>query len=159
MQFDILKSKAMVDDVLKNIQNAFSLPSLFIIIANLLSCGIVIAWFLSYDFENFEYYMIIRSVFTGVNSFGCLIYVIWIAGGLPIQLQNLKEAFFEKAHSRLLLTRNLEESKLKTELLEQPDFLFTGCDILSYKRSTVLALLGTLLTYTVLIVSTKQASH
>lgn len=70
-QFDILKTKAVVDDALKNIQKAFSLLYLFIIISNLLSCGIVIAWFLSSSFENFIFFMLIQPVIIAVNCYTC----------------------------------------------------------------------------------------
>ncbi|GIY58120.1 uncharacterized protein CDAR_431821 [Caerostris darwini] len=157
-QISILRRKAMVDCVLNNIQNIFSVPIFFMLIANLLSCGIVIIWTLQYNFEEYRLYMAVRSVFFAINSFGSMAAVLWVAGQVPIQLQKLKESFYEKAHLRLISVCDLDEPQFKRELLEKPDFVLTGCDIISLRRSTVLGVFGTLLTYTVLLVSIKGDS-
>ncbi|GIY31007.1 uncharacterized protein CDAR_273631 [Caerostris darwini] len=154
-QIYILRRKAKVDGVLNNIQNVFSVPIFFMLIANLSSCAIVVAWILEYSLKEYQSFMIIGTVFFVINSFSSMTAVLWMAGQVPIQLQKLKESFYEKAHLRLISVCDLNEPQYKKELLEKPDFVLTGCDIISLRRSTILGVFGTLLTYTVLAVSIK----
>ncbi|GFU09683.1 uncharacterized protein NPIL_325911 [Nephila pilipes] len=155
-QIDVFRHKARIDDVLENLQAIFSLPSFLIIVANFLSCGSIVGWFLHFSLGSYEPFMIVESVFNGFNAFGCLVTVLWTAGSLPIRMQKLKEAFHNKSHLRLFTMQNFEESQLRRELFEKPDFVFTGCDMISYRRSSVLAAIGTLLTYTVLVITSKS---
>ncbi|GFT19407.1 uncharacterized protein NPIL_408901 [Nephila pilipes] len=157
-QIDILRRKARIDDVLDSIQHLFSSPSFFIIVTNFLSCGNVIGWYLYYDLGDYRAYMFIESLIYGVNGFGCLICILWMAGSVSVYMQNLKEAFHRKAHLRAILLHRMQEPQLKRELFEKPDFTFTACDIISMKKSTILAVIGTLLTYTVLIINVKNQS-
>ncbi|GFT19409.1 uncharacterized protein NPIL_408911 [Nephila pilipes] len=154
-QMGILKRKMSIDKVLENIQETFSWPSFFIIASNFSSCITVIGWFLYYDLKTYHTRTITESIFFGVSAFGSLAYILWVTGNVPISIKKLKDAFYEKAHLRLLILRNLEESQLKRELLEKPEFVLTACDIISLKRSTVLSVFGTLLTYTVLMINVK----
>ncbi|GIY16930.1 uncharacterized protein CEXT_30721 [Caerostris extrusa] len=129
--------------------------NIFMFIANLSSCGIVVAWILEYSLKEYQSFMIIGTVFFVINSFSSMTAVLWMAGQVPIQLQKLKESFYEKAHLRLISVCDLDEPQFKKELMEKPDFVLTGCEIISLRRSTVLGVFGTLLTYTVLAVSIK----
>ncbi|GIY58119.1 uncharacterized protein CDAR_431811 [Caerostris darwini] len=137
-QIYILRRKAIMDGVLNNIQNIFSVPIFFMLIANLLSCGTVVVWILQFNFEEYRLYMVIGSVLFAINSFSSMTAVLLMAGQVPIQLQKLKESFYEKAHLRLISVCDLNEPQYKKELLEKPDFVLTGCDIISLRRSTVL---------------------
>ncbi|GFR02197.1 uncharacterized protein TNCT_410941 [Trichonephila clavata] len=155
-QMNILKHKAKIDEILSNIQDIFSVPTFFIIITNLLTCGVVIGWLLNLDFSNIRLSDTIESAFHGVIEFSSLITVPWVASEMSIHLEKLKAAFYDKLRLRLLYTGNLEEPQPKKETLGKLDFTFTGCDIISFKRSTILALCGTLLTYTILVVNQKD---
>ncbi|GIY29486.1 uncharacterized protein CDAR_534171 [Caerostris darwini] len=155
-QLDILRRKAKIDDILEKIQAIFSLPAFFLIAGNFLSCGSVIGKHLYFGKEMYRSYHMKESVFYGISSFFCLTIILWVAGGVPIQVQKLKEAFYKKEHLRLLTITDFDEPTLKKGLFEDTDFVFTGCDIISFKRSTILALFGALLTYTVLAVSTTH---
>ncbi|GFT99483.1 uncharacterized protein NPIL_593431 [Nephila pilipes] len=96
---------------------------------------------------------LISWTFYATNSFGSLIAILWIAGGVPIALDTFKDEFFKTAHHKMLLSSLPEEPKLEKWLFHKPDFVFTGCDIFSYRRSSILAVVGTLLTYTFLIIN------
>ncbi|GFS46020.1 uncharacterized protein NPIL_73061 [Nephila pilipes] len=155
-QIDILDRKARIDDVLENIQDVFSLPAFFVVAANFTSCMTIIGWFLHIDLANYHAHMFAQTVFLAINSFGCLTFLLWIASCVPIQMQKLKEAFYKKAHLRLITYRDLGEPQLKTELFQKPDFTFTGWDLIPFKRSTLVAVFGTLLSYTVLLVANSS---
>ncbi|GFX66481.1 uncharacterized protein TNCV_1291621 [Trichonephila clavipes] len=151
-QISILRSKAKMDDLLELVQKVFSVPTFFLIIANFVSCYRIIGWnFVTY----WEEVRVIHSVLYGATSFICLIGVLWVAGGLPVEVASLKKKYYKKAHLRIIFVTTSKEHRLKQELLEEPEFCFTGWDILPYKRSSILAIIGALLTYTALVFTVK----
>ncbi|GFY48346.1 uncharacterized protein TNIN_50531 [Trichonephila inaurata madagascariensis] len=91
--------------------------------------------------------------FYATNSFGSLTAILWIAGGIPIALDRLKDEYFKKAHQKMLLASIPEEPKLEKWLFDRPEFVLTGCNIFSYRRNSLLAVVGTLLTYTFLVIN------
>ncbi|KAF8787383.1 hypothetical protein HNY73_008986 [Argiope bruennichi] len=155
IQVNILKRKTLIQDILLDIQDIFSVPIFLIIIGNVLMCSSITGWFLIHDWSEAGDVWKIKSAFYVINGFMNLTATLWAASGLNISMNKFKEIFHQKTHKRLLLYDTKEELYLKRDLLEEPDFLLTGCDILSFKRSTILTLLGTLLTYTVLIMNTN----
>ncbi|KAF8797232.1 hypothetical protein HNY73_001517 [Argiope bruennichi] len=148
----ILQRKAKIDELLDNIQSAFSLPIFFIIIVNLLSCATSMGWFLHYEWNNFTADLIIQVGIYFTNGFCVLSTVLWTAGGIPICLENLKNEFYKKSHQRFISKRNLDEIQIRRELFEKQDFIFSACNIVPLRRSTLLATIGSLLTYTILVV-------
>ncbi|GIX78355.1 uncharacterized protein CEXT_98481 [Caerostris extrusa] len=150
---EILKSKSRIDDILDAIQDIFSLPTFIIVVANLLNCFSVLSAYLD------KYSMLMSggiSVITEwtlytVNSLGCLIAVLWIAGDIPVEEYKFKNTLQKKINMRLLFAGNSEKFKSEKLLLLKQDFVFTGLDILSYRRSSIFTLFGALMTYTVLI--------
>ncbi|GFU33339.1 uncharacterized protein NPIL_173861 [Nephila pilipes] len=153
-QLDILKSKAKVYDVLLKIESAFSMPIFLTIIANAFMCSSLIGWFFFYNWSEFPLMIKLECGYFGLSSFLCVVLLLWMAGRLPIALSRFKETFHQKTHNRLLSVCVLEESHLKRDLFNEPDFVLTGCNILPLKRSTIVGLAGTLLTYTVLAMNT-----
>ncbi|GFU47387.1 uncharacterized protein NPIL_82401 [Nephila pilipes] len=155
-QMEILRRQTKINNILESIQEIFSLPSFFIFATHFMSCANIIGWLLCFDLASYKPHMFTQSIFFGVNAFGCLVAILWIVGGLPVQMQKLKEAFYKKAHLRLLILGNLEEPQLKREFFDMPEFVFTGCEVISFRRRTILAFFGTLLTYTVLVINMKD---
>ncbi|GFU47406.1 uncharacterized protein NPIL_82501 [Nephila pilipes] len=155
-QMDILKRKSKIDDIFQSIQYIFSVPSFFLAVVNLFMCSSMIGWLLSEGTATLQPFAIWEMVFYIVIDFSSLFIVLWIAGGTPIELKNLKYEFDRKIRLRLLHAEYHEETPPKSELFGQSDFSFSGCDIISIKRSTILALTGTLITYTFLVMSTMN---
>ncbi|GIY26924.1 uncharacterized protein CDAR_549631 [Caerostris darwini] len=157
VQFDILKRKSKVDDILEDLENIFSKPSLFLIMLNFVTCvyhlGIILVVPWRYR------HMLIESLFYSTVHFICVTAVFWSAGSVPVALNKLNRCFYKKAHSRLLLVRTSEGRKLKRELFEKPEFALTGCDVIIYKRSSILAFVGTLLTYSIITMDIKYKNH
>ncbi|GFS51213.1 uncharacterized protein TNIN_486081 [Trichonephila inaurata madagascariensis] len=115
-------------------------------------CGSVTGWFLIESWNDSLFPWKAETIFYGINAFLCVVSILWVAGALPIQMNKFKETFHSKTHARLLYYHTKDEMYLKRDLNE-PDFALTGCEMISYKRSTILAFIGTLLTYTVLVVN------
>ncbi|KAF8787980.1 hypothetical protein HNY73_009523 [Argiope bruennichi] len=149
-QLNILTRKAHVDNIILDIQATLSLPVFFIIIANTLMFCSIIGWFLEKSWRSSDHFWKMESSFFVLNSVWCVTSVLWISGGLPIEVSKFKQTFHRKTHARCLVLKTLDEADLKRDLFYDEDSLMMGCDILSYKRSTLFALIGTVFTYTIL---------
>ncbi|GFR19948.1 uncharacterized protein TNCT_165151 [Trichonephila clavata] len=147
-QIHILKQKARVDDILEKLQDIFSLPSFFVILSNFLTCCSTLGIILTGHPSKIT---LVTAVFVGIPNLVSLVVVLWVAGGLPVEQDKLKDAFFKRAHYRYLLVLSSEEQQFKREILDKPDFVLNGCNIFSYTRNSFLTLIGTLLTYALLI--------
>ncbi|GFU71877.1 uncharacterized protein TNCV_1628181 [Trichonephila clavipes] len=151
-KFEILIHKAKIDEIFNDIENVFSLPSLLIIIANLSTCACILALYLRIDeWEGNIKLKYAEWAFYVLNSSACLIIMLWTAGGIPIQERRFKDVFYQKSQSRMICTGYPKEPRVERWLLDKPDFVFTGWGILSYRRSTLFAVVGTLITYTMLV--------
>ncbi|GFT76385.1 uncharacterized protein NPIL_298341 [Nephila pilipes] len=152
-QLHILKERAKICRVLQNIQTIFSLPMFLIIVANCLMCstllgGVLIKIEFAEDLTIFIFYFF--------NDILCVITALWVAGSVPVDISRFKETFHQMTHERLLYHHATEnELQLKIDLFNEPDFVLTGCNILPFRRSTILTVIGTLLTYTVLVANTN----
>ncbi|GFR05972.1 hypothetical protein TNCT_668841 [Trichonephila clavata] len=87
-----------------------------------------------------------------INSLGCLVAVLWIAGEVTVTDQKFKESFHRKSKLRMFLDVTPTEPRLERWLFDKADFVFNGWGILPYQRVTAFALIGALVTYTVLVV-------
>ncbi|GFU33640.1 uncharacterized protein NPIL_113521 [Nephila pilipes] len=153
-RFEILKRKTEIDETLSCIEDIFSKPSFFILVANLFICFCTLFFYLhSRKREDILLSLYSEWALHALNSLGCLILFIWIAGEIPIKERKFKEIFYQKTQSRMYTTETAEELRMEKWLLYKPDFVFTGWDILPFRRSTVFAVLGTLITYTVLVLN------
>ncbi|GFT43925.1 uncharacterized protein NPIL_386651 [Nephila pilipes] len=152
-QRDILRRKAKIDDILDIIQEIFSVPSFFFILGYFISCCRALAWSLTHRAKTpIEILILIDGVIILIS----LSATLWVSGELPENINKLKEAFYKETHRRIIFVGTSGELDLRKELLDKPDFVLTGCGILFYRKFSILAVIGTLLTYTVLVVSTTQ---
>ncbi|GFQ85604.1 uncharacterized protein TNCT_707761 [Trichonephila clavata] len=147
-QIEILRQKAKIDDIVETLQDIFSLPSFFVIMTHLFTCGSHLGINL---IGNHSKIVIVKAVFYGMTNLVSLVVVLWIAGSLPVDQNKLKSAFYKKVHSRFLRVPILEERYCKREILDKADFVLNGCSVFPYTRNSILALIGTLLTYSLLI--------
>ncbi|GBM79019.1 hypothetical protein AVEN_23060-1 [Araneus ventricosus] len=155
-QINILRCVSKIDDILESVQEVFSVPSLFLIAANFLSCMYALGMFL--DVVPYSEYILFITDFLlyGGISFTAWTFILWAAGGLPVKMDELKKSFHKKAQLRLIFRSTLSEQQIIREMFVKRQFSFTACDLFSYRRSTILALLGTLLTYAFLVFSSHH---
>ncbi|KAF8792210.1 hypothetical protein HNY73_003837 [Argiope bruennichi] len=139
-----------IDKFLDEIQATFSIPSFVVIASRFLSCS------QEFGEESYKSPDLIATAINVIASSTSMIAILWTAGGISVALRLLKESFYRKAHSRYISHQITKELHIKRELLEKPDFAFSGCDIMSYSRSSILVIAGTLLTYSVLVVQTSK---
>ncbi|GFS87192.1 uncharacterized protein NPIL_265501 [Nephila pilipes] len=88
-----------------------------------------------------------------MNTFCGLVAILWKAGSLPIEAEKLKKTFRRKCRKKFLSEKKVREIQFQTDLIDTTDFAMSGCNVIYFYRSTLLALAGTILTYTVLLIS------
>ncbi|KAF8787282.1 hypothetical protein HNY73_008897 [Argiope bruennichi] len=150
-QFDILRQKEKLDSILDRTESIFSLSSFLIIITNILSCSSILGTTLLG--ADLQLHVVTQWLFYTIGVFGCLLTVFWVAGGISIELKEFKDAYYNKACARMLKSGIPEEPRMERWVLDKPDFVLTGYGIFSYTRNTLLAMVGALLTYTILVVN------
>ncbi|GFY76006.1 uncharacterized protein TNIN_213431 [Trichonephila inaurata madagascariensis] len=126
-QIDILRQKAKIDDIIEELQNIFSLPSFFMIVSNLFVCSSILGIILTGIHSEL---IIVNAVFFCIPNLICIIVVLWVAGGLPVEQHKLKGAYYKRAHSRFLIVMTSEKPQYKKEILDKPDFELNGLAVL-----------------------------
>ncbi|GFQ76005.1 uncharacterized protein TNCT_501051 [Trichonephila clavata] len=96
-QLDILRQKAKIDEIFENLQDIFSKPSVFVTITHLLTCCSFAG--MGMVGGSFSKTNAVKAVFYSLPNFVSLIALLSIAGGLPVEQNKLKSAFYKKAHS------------------------------------------------------------
>ncbi|KAG8199762.1 hypothetical protein JTE90_000855 [Oedothorax gibbosus] len=86
--------------------------------------------------------------------------MFWVAGGIPLEIKQLRKAFTEKSKERALLGFALELTAPERIQTQNEDFKLSGCGLLFFRRSSILGVLGSILTYGLLIMSIEiRQSH
>ncbi|GFW71410.1 uncharacterized protein TNCV_538281 [Trichonephila clavipes] len=154
-QRNILKKRVKILKLLLKIKDTFSLSVFFILIAHTTMCSSIVGWFLVQQWDKSEYYWKLEAPYFSLSSIFCVISVLWVAGDIPVELNAFKETFYQKTHQRLLFFNIRDELFLKRDLFNEPEFVFSGCEMISFRRSTILTIIGTLITYTLLVMDNK----
>ncbi|GBN90259.1 hypothetical protein AVEN_54753-1 [Araneus ventricosus] len=151
-QVDILRRKRNVEDILNILQNLFYSSSFFICMANFCCCCTQIGWVVGiYRLEN-VWTMLTLFFLQLACSAASLLACFWVAGGLPIQMQAFIKEFQQKIEHRLMLRGREDEVNFGGRLDERSVFVLSGYDIIHFKRSSILALAASVLTYTLLLI-------
>ncbi|KAG8199764.1 hypothetical protein JTE90_000857 [Oedothorax gibbosus] len=77
--------------------------------------------------------------------------MFWVAGGIPLQIKQFRKAFTEKSKERALLGFALELTVPEKIQTENEDFELSGCGLLFFRRSSILGVIGSILTYGLLV--------
>ncbi|KAG8199765.1 hypothetical protein JTE90_000858 [Oedothorax gibbosus] len=77
--------------------------------------------------------------------------MFWVAGGIPLQIKKLRKAFAEKSKERDLLGFASESTVSENIPIENEDFELSGCGLLFFRRSSILGVIGSILTYGLLV--------
>lgn len=153
VQMDILKSKSKITKVLRDLQNSFSLASLLVCLAGFSACCSVVGCFVAYTIGDMSPVMVGDLAYTACHSVVSVSLVVWTAGQVPVETAAFKSAFREKIEGRAFLgiAENADRG-----LFEMENFVLAGGHVISFKRSLILTFMGTMLTYTFLLISSEQ---
>ncbi|GBO44682.1 hypothetical protein AVEN_89419-1, partial [Araneus ventricosus] len=138
-QKDILKQQSRLADVVQLMQKVFSVPSFLISVASFSSCIIVIAIMVNNLFQGMSYAALIQWIFMITHSFGGLLACLWMAGRLPMEAEILRTEFRKKMRQRLLSVGKSDGIRFENELVENSNFVLSGCGIVYFQRSSIAA--------------------
>ncbi|KAG8178658.1 hypothetical protein JTE90_025582 [Oedothorax gibbosus] len=155
IQKEILKRFIEIESCIISFQTIFSVPSLLMFAAHFSCCSAVLGLVVTGTFLNMPRIYIIYHTTSIFNSLSFLMASMWFAGGVPLAMDNFKAAFSRKTQENLLLVASERESVLGRGLYERPSLVLSGCGILFFTRNSMLVVLGTLLTYTILLLSNQ----
>ncbi|GFX01051.1 uncharacterized protein TNCV_4580171 [Trichonephila clavipes] len=154
-QRNILRKRVKIYNLLLKIKDTFSLSVFFILIAHIAMCSGITGWLLVKQWDEANYFWKVETPYFAISSVLCVVSVLWVAGSIPVELSAFKETFYQKTHRRLLYFNMRDELFLKTDLFHEPEFVFSGCEMISFRRGTILTIIGTSFTYTMLIIDKK----
>lgn len=149
-QVAILKMKDKMDDAFRGMHSVFSVPSFCVLVAHFCFCCSLLGWVMLGREHATNLKWVLHMVFFGLNSLVSLVVILWVVGGVPMEMEKFRLAFKNKIHKRRLSS---EKTNFEDWLDDGGDFVFSGCDILCYRRSSILTLVGTILTYTLLLLN------
>ncbi|KAF8781476.1 hypothetical protein HNY73_011867 [Argiope bruennichi] len=148
-QADIIKRRQRIDEALLSMQNVFYFPSFLACAANFCGCCTVVGQILRSD--KYGDFIMIAFYAYFLANISSLLMCLWTAGGIPIELETFNKEFRTKIHQRVLVEGKEDEIDFEKHINDRSIFVLTGCDIIHFKRSDILILAGTILTYTLLI--------
>ncbi|KAF8781707.1 hypothetical protein HNY73_012077 [Argiope bruennichi] len=153
-QADILQRYSRLNDIVDVMKMVFSVPLFFICVSHFGFSIIILGGIIlnGYMFAG-NYLMLIRKVMILLSTFAGLLAFLWIAGGLPDEEERMKDAFQRKIQKRRISQPISNEICLKKYMSEKTNFVFSMCNIIHFRRSSIAALAGTILTYTIVLVS------
>lgn len=155
-QIEILSLNTRNVNLLNEIQRVFSLPLLLLCIGGFSTSCSIIGSFVLYEIKDISVLMGADSVYATLFSTVPLITIIWIAGRVPIESKKFRDAFCKKMEHRVLLGLDSEGGKLERWMYDLPDFVLTAGDVFRFRRSLILTFVGTMITYTFLLVNTNN---
>ncbi|GBM46174.1 hypothetical protein AVEN_48693-1 [Araneus ventricosus] len=149
-QADIIKRKQRIDEALLFMRRVFYYPSFLACAANFCGCCTIVGWILRSDkIDDFVIMVVFFTYF--LANISSLLMCLWTAGGLPIELETFNKEFRSKILQRDLLEGKTDEIDFKKYLNDDSISVLSGCDIIHFKRSAILVLAGTIITYALLI--------
>ncbi|GFY77836.1 uncharacterized protein TNIN_352721 [Trichonephila inaurata madagascariensis] len=151
-QTDILRKMSGIENALNLTQKVFSVPSFLISVSHFCSCIAILAVEI-YLKDDLQLHRQIEWFLIFMNSFCGLLAILWKAGSLPIEAEKLKRTYRIKFRQKLLSENKVGELHSEMDLIDTSNFVLSGCNIIYFYRSSLLALAGTILTYTVLLMS------
>ncbi|GFT23824.1 uncharacterized protein NPIL_152041 [Nephila pilipes] len=152
-QSSILRKKNKIDEVLTLLQRVLYLSSFLISALYFTTCCTGVGWLIVGNQNVDDSALMVQFSLYFVNTFACLLLYMWFLGCLPIEIDNFKEEFSRKREHRLLCLGKADEVDFQKVLCERPSFVVSGCDIMHFRRSSILALAGTVFTYTMLLIT------
>ncbi|KAG8178663.1 hypothetical protein JTE90_025586 [Oedothorax gibbosus] len=155
IQKEFLRDFIKTESCIISFQNIFSVPSLLMFAAHFSWCSGVLVLVVTGTFLNMPGIRIIYHTTSILNSLSFLMACMWFAGGVPLAMDNFKAALSRKTQQSLLLESSEQESVLGRGLYERPSLVLSGCGILYFTRNSMLVVLGTLLTYTILLLNNQ----
>ncbi|GFT59423.1 uncharacterized protein NPIL_426511 [Nephila pilipes] len=151
-QIDFLKQRSRILKVLEEIQAVFSKASLVICVGNFMTCFSNLGELLFYSPKSVAL-TIIEVVFIFASTVMSLLSIFYTAGQVPLEMNTSSRMSRKLCEKRAFLGIVEESASLERLLLHEETFLLSGYEMIYFTRNGILTILGTILTYGLLVVS------
>ncbi|GFU03921.1 hypothetical protein NPIL_398321 [Nephila pilipes] len=148
-QIEILCSRAEIEDFQDKIQKVFSFPVLFICIANFWRASSILTSFAHFGFD-VSNGMHLESALILFSSSISIFSIMFVAGQLPIEMDRFRKSFCKNIERREFLGIASDNEKLNRGLYDKSSIVMTGGEILHFRRSTSISVVGAMFACTFL---------
>ncbi|GBN38402.1 hypothetical protein AVEN_111979-1 [Araneus ventricosus] len=152
VEMEILKKRHHIFDMLEMIETSLSTASFLTCTAHFLACLSNLSQLLMYLPGNKTLTILAVSFISG-SAVVSTAFIFLNAGQIPIEMEKFSRLLRRRIEQRSFL--GLDSLKVRSErsVTDEQVFVLSGCDLIYYRKSTLLSLLGTILTYGLLILS------
>ncbi|KAF8788150.1 hypothetical protein HNY73_009683 [Argiope bruennichi] len=147
---EMLKKRHQIISMLEMIETTLSTASFLVCIANFLACLSGLSLLLIYLTENTAMTIIQISFMSG-SALLSTISIFLNAGQIPIEMERFSHLMRRRIEERFFLGLKSLYVPSDLPMADEKAFLLSGCDFIYYKKGTILSLLGTILTYGLLL--------
>ncbi|KAF8788162.1 hypothetical protein HNY73_009693 [Argiope bruennichi] len=151
IQIKYLDCRKEIIKMLEELQTHFSSVSFIACGGHFSYCFAVLTQILLYSFnENsvtYHFDSTMNLVFVGVP----LVLMFWIPEQIPLEMENLNKIICSKYEVRASSGIVSECPTIEKLMLEEKIFVVSGCSMISFRRRHILSILGTVLTYGLLV--------
>ncbi|GBO13120.1 hypothetical protein AVEN_223539-1 [Araneus ventricosus] len=151
VQIEFLKRRLRIVTVLEEIQEVFSKSTFMVCTANFTACMANLAQILVYASESAAMTLLEVSSISSITV-ASMVSIFFSAGKVPVEMQRFSAIARRHFEQRVILGMRSEMAGAERLMLHET-FTMSGCELIFYKRSTVLTVLGTILTYGLLILN------
>ncbi|XP_071041841.1 gustatory receptor for sugar taste 64f-like [Parasteatoda tepidariorum] len=152
IQITVIEQQKDIFTFLKQMEDTFSVSIFLAISSYFWLCFFCTGFLTVIDMSLKETFFKFQYIFMFFSNFVPLVLVTWQAAQVSIELDALKEDISEKMDARYL--RGLKsETEIDRSLFEKPSVVLSGLGIIHFSRSLILGILGTLITYALLMIN------
>ncbi|GBN09597.1 hypothetical protein AVEN_178733-1 [Araneus ventricosus] len=151
-QIEILKRRLRVVKILEETQGIFSTATFVICTANFTSCLTDLSQIILYASQNIGV-TIISVLFGSTSAVASLACIFLCAGQVPIEMKRISTITRRLFEQKAIWGIAEENAVVERLMLNEEECTLSGCELIFFKKSTVLTLIGTILTYGLLIFS------
>ncbi|GFT33481.1 uncharacterized protein NPIL_668811 [Nephila pilipes] len=149
-QIGFLKDRKQITKLAEEIQAVFSQTSFIICMANFMSCLSSLSQIIFYISQNVAP-TIIEILFILSSALASMLSIFYNAGQIPKEMKRFSQILRALHEDRILSGIVQENSLVEKLILDENIFVLSGCDLIFFTRSGILTVLGTILTYGLLI--------
>ncbi|GFV17550.1 hypothetical protein TNCV_4028801 [Trichonephila clavipes] len=161
-EFSLADKYIRIINALKEVQRIFSMASFFLCLGYIASSFATLS-FLLLKMKTVSKPIVFEHLFVFSSNAISLISVFYFAGRIPIKMMDIKSAFYAKYITVSSVSCNVDLStKLSTlnKLVDLPEIVLSGCDILYYTKQSIFSAFGIFITYGLLLLQfNKQDIH
>lgn len=135
---------------IESMQNTFSRPMFLLVLMHLLHMFTLLAYLISFTNEQFTYLVIGESIVIMTTSFLSLCAVVLFASKIPDNIQKVRQ-MYQRYQENAVLKLSQKRNEVAQLAIDREVIVMSASDVVYFKKSFILSVIGALLTYGLLI--------